>query len=649
MSEATTAEKKYTVCGALSLQRLSAASQFLFESIGTSRCISVAIMFMLLLPAIGVSQNCNCPAYDATTSEVNLEIALLKKNVVQLQSSPNAMCKAKSFEWLAEFFLDEMQLDSAELYFNLAERAFTQTGCSDSVFMLNYKYHAQLFYTRSEFAKAQEYAFKLLKVAESANDTFQLAICNTMIAQLFNQTEQAEKGIIYTRKATLLTDGIHQPRQKTTVLATISRRYLWHYQDTKKTTSLDTAELYARRLLDYSRSQNSNKQIANAYNILQGVAYERGDLKGAIVLLDSSSQYTDPTDIDMLAVNFFDQADILLELKNYPEALRMADSCLYYRKLEENPVFTADCYAIMARIHLESGNYKSAYEYNELADAITDSLRDVEKTKEVTELERKYSQAKNEKTISDLNQAQEISKLNIQLLTAGIAGALLVILLIVVFYRQSVLKNKHARLETEQRLNRARMNPHFFFNTLSSLQTSALKDKDPAKLADLLSMYSKIMRRTLESTYEDLVSVETEVEYLQMYLRLQQFRNNGNFTYSVDVADNLDSSEVQIPAMIIQPFVENAIEHGFNGIDRQGQVGIHFEKRNETLVVTIIDNGAGITKSSTAKTHKSRATEITRDRLFLLNIKHKAQASFEIKNNPGNSGTTVVITLPILY
>jgi sensor histidine kinase YesM len=220
--------------------------------------------------------------------------------------------------------------------------------------------------------------------------------------------------------------------------------------------------------------------------------------------------------------------------------------------------------------------------------------------------------------------------------------------LVVIFFRQKVLKNKQTQLETEQRLNRARMNPHFFFNTLSALQTSALKEKDPLKLADLLSKYSRIMRSTLESTYEDLVSVEDEEQYLLLYLQLQQYRCNDSFTFSIAIDEQIERSEVLLPGMILQPFVENAIEHGFAGIERGGKIDISFGMQNAALVITITDNGAGIADSGSHKEHKSRATEITRDRLSLLNKKHKSHATFAITSNSGKPGTTVTLTLPLL-
>lgn len=598
----------------------------------------------------GIAQdNCNCPSYPSPAEQENSEDAVLKSKMDALGNSTNPFCVAKSAEWLANYYLDEQQYDSSEVYFRKAETYYKQSACNDSVLLGTYKFWAQLYYTKSDFVKSQECCMKLLPCTVASGNKFEEALCYTMIAQLLNQTDQAEEGIIYTRKAMKMVDQIEDPEGRLNILAKLSKRYLWHYQDTKVMSSLDSSELYSTRQLRLAQSLGRTSSMAAAYNNLQGVAYERGDFQKALALLDSAFLYTDKENYPILAVNYFDKADILIEMKQYDEAARMADSSLRYHVLEDNPAFIADAYSLISRINLLKGDYRLAYEYNEKARAITDSIRDVEKIKEVTELEQKYNQVQNEKTISELNQNQEISSLNIKLLTAGIIGALLIVLLVIIFFRQSVLKNKQVQLETEQRLNRARMNPHFFFNTLSALQTSALKEKDPVKMADLLSKYSRIMRSTLESTYDDLVTVEQEEQYLQLYLQLQQFRCNHSFDFVVEIDDALEPSELLMPGMIIQPFVENAIEHGFSGIENGGKLEVRFSAESGSLRVTVTDNGAGIGQGNNPKSHKSRATEITRDRLFLLNKKHKSNAAFEIRNNTGDSGVTVIITLPILH
>ena len=218
------------------------------------------------------------------------------------------------------------------------------------------------------------------------------------------------------------------------------------------------------------------------------------------------------------------------------------------------------------------------------------------------------------------------------------------------FLRQQSLKHKKNILETEQRLNRARMNPHFFFNALTTLQKFALRENDGQAMASNLSKFSNIMRETLESTYKEYVTIEQEMEFLNEYLEVQKIRFPQTFSYEVTADKDLDIDELQIPAMIIQPFVENSIEHGFVGVDYPGKVTVNFTVENKELLIQITDNGKGL--NTTAKEnneHISRASQIIKDRIYLLNIKLKTKAGFSIDNNSTGNGVIVKIHLPLLY
>jgi tetratricopeptide (TPR) repeat protein len=589
------------------------------------------------------AQKCNCPEYYTMKAEWESSEAESKPFVEKLQSSSNKICVAKSYEWLAGEYLDAGSFDTSDIYFQKAESLFKKSNCSDSILLTTYKKWAQLYYTKADFAKAQDYTFKLLKAAESAESPHEIGVCYTMIAQLFNQTGQAEKGIIYTRLAVPFVKKIDTLQKAADLLFKLSKRYLWHYQDTKTKSSLDSSELFSYQQLEIARKLNRSSSIAAVFSNLEGIAWERGDLKKALLFLDSSFKYADSNDFDNLGTNYYDKADILIELKRYTEAKQMADSALHYRKLNGNPAYIAELYeSIFAKIAEETGDYKNAYDYKEAGRVITDSIKNVEKAKQVAELEKKYNQAKNEKTIKELAQQKRIYLL---LALAGLLG----LCLFAVYIRQQLLKNKQKILETEQRLNRARINPHFFFNALSSLQTFALQGSDGKTMAGNLSKFSHIMRETLESTYKEYVTLEQEKDFLTEYLELQKMRFPQKFTYEIKINDDLDADRIMIPSMILQPFVENSIEHGFTGINYPGQAGIQFSKEAKGLLITISDNGKGLANPAKENSeHISRASQIIKDRIYLLNMKLKTKAGFSLDNNPDGKGVSVKIHLPVL-
>ena len=204
-------------------------------------------------------------------------------------------------------------------------------------------------------------------------------------------------------------------------------------------------------------------------------------------------------------------------------------------------------------------------------------------------------------------------------------------------------------MEVEQRLNRARMNPHFFFNTLNSLQTYSMQENKDSKVARYLSKYAKIMRETLESTYKEMNSVEQEVDYLTNYLDIQKLRYPDKFEYHIDVDETVEPNETYVPSMIIQPFIENSIEHGLNTSQETGIINISITTNNNRLLINITDNGSGFTTDKKAREYPSRATQIIKDRLLLLNKKHKTDASYEIGKGKNGVGTSVKIILPLIH
>lgn len=586
--------------------------------------------------------NCNCPEYYTLYSNQDKSIGSNTAAQEKLQASSFSICRAKGFEWIANDYLEKGSFDTAEIFLQKAENTFRESKCSDSVLLTTYKLWAQLYYTRGEFAKSQEYSFKLLQSAEASGSPHEQGVCYTMIAQLFNQTGQAEKGIVYSRKAVAFLDAIDNPVKKADLLFKLSKRYLWHYQDTKTARSLDSSELFSLQQLAIARSINRHSSIAAAFNNLQGIAYEKQDYRKALEFLDSSFAYSDNNNPATLATNYYDKADLLIEIKNYKEAERMADSALAIYQRSQSVAYIGETYELLSRIALAKGDFKKAFEKRELNRAITDSIKNLEKVSLVTELERKYSQAKNEKTIKELAQQKQI-----YLLFA--IAALLAALAVGFFLRQQSLKHKQKIMETEQRLNRSRMNPHFFFNTLASLQSFALQGNDGKSIASSISKFSHIMRETLESTYKEYVTIAQEIEFLEEYLSLQQVRFPTKFTYRLLADDDLDPDDILIPSMIIQPFVENSIEHGFAGIEYPGQIEVKFKKEKKELLVEVLDNGIGLNyPEKSLNVHISRASQIIKDRIYLLNIKLKTKAGFTIDNNKEGRGVLVHIHLPLI-
>ncbi|MFN0081772.1 MAG: histidine kinase, partial [Ferruginibacter sp.] len=553
-------------------------------------------------------------------------------------------CTPRFYEWQAEMHLLNREYDSTELCLQKAFDFYKKSSCSEMTYLNYYRVITLLSQQLGNYTRAIDMSFKMLPLTEGENYKYERATCLLLISQAFNKMKVSEKGIEYARKALPLIQQLNIPYQKAEQLNDLAKRYLWRYQDTKEIKLLDSAEQFTNTQIAISKQGKYLTLLSYGYNKMNGYAHERGNYSKALLYIDSSLYlHESMDDLPQKATDYGDKADVFMEMGNYKEASRFADSCLRLNQLNKNPELIANAYALIYQINNRSGNYKNAIDAMNSYLEINDSLVNVEKVKNINELEKKYNQAKNENKIKDLDKKKQLY------FFLAIAG-LLAALAIAFYLRQQSLKHKKNILETEQRLNRARMNPHFFFNALTTLQKVALRDNDGQAMASNLSKFSNIMRETLESTYKEYVTIEQEMEFLNEYLEVQKIRFPQTFSYEVNADKDLDIDELQIPAMIIQPFVENSIEHGFVGADYPGKVSVNFTKDNKDLLIQITDNGKGL--NTTAKEnneHISRASQIIKDRIYLLNIKLKTKAGFSIDNNSTGNGVIVKIHLPLLY
>ncbi|AEM70723.1 putative signal transduction histidine kinase [Allomuricauda ruestringensis DSM 13258] len=199
-------------------------------------------------------------------------------------------------------------------------------------------------------------------------------------------------------------------------------------------------------------------------------------------------------------------------------------------------------------------------------------------------------------------------------------------------------------------VKRAQMNPHFFFNSLSSIQHLILINNKTAAL-NYLTKFGKLARNVLESSYQTTVTLADEIELLHSYLELESLRFDNAFSYTITVDDPIDLDSVEIPLMLVQPFVENAIIHGLVGKkDGEKTLELRFLQEGEYYVIEIEDNGIGRQYfKSEEDRKKSRGMEITKKRLKMLDKSDQHKNTIEIidkfDSNSQPSGTKVTIRL----
>ncbi len=201
---------------------------------------------------------------------------------------------------------------------------------------------------------------------------------------------------------------------------------------------------------------------------------------------------------------------------------------------------------------------------------------------------------------------------------------------------------------------RAQMNPHFIFNSLNSINTFILKN-DQENATDYLSKFSQLVRLILDNSRTEWVLLENELKALKLYVELETLRFDKAFTYTICIDPDVLSSQVVVPPLIIQPYVENAIWHGLLHRKRPGgKIAIDIWKENNELKVQITDNGVGRVEAAKLESkknirHKSHGMKITAERLAIVNEVYKMNAAITVTDFPDTatrvSGTKVLLSI----
>jgi len=564
----------------------------------------------------------------------------------KLLNYKNSACIIFYQGWMAQIAIAEKNTGAARLFLAEEEKLLKEKNCNQDLYVRHYSTLARMYMELNQHDSLVITGLKGIDAATKAKDYYGLSRANTDLAAAFSSIGQTTKAIFYYRNAMAaakLQDKV--PSLVASVATRLANSYLELFKISKKAVYADSAAILGLEALTIAEKSKDFLAFLEANETMAGYSLQTGKTADAIryaeVIINSSPRGVHLFD-RITYTGFSKKAAALYQLKKYVESGIMADSALQYATAF-NPQMMIDAYEnIYQAAKASSNNTRGLAAYEKMV-SIRDSLFSVEKNKAITELEKKYNQAKNENTIRDLAKMKQIYFL------LAIAG-ILALLAIGFYVRQQSLKHKKIVLETEQRLNRARMNPHFFFNTLTSIQKLVLQEKNGEVMAGNLARFSNIMRETLESTYKEYISIEQEIEFLTQYLEVQKVHFPGTFTYEITTDKELECDELLIPPMIIQPFVENSIEHAFAGLSYTGEIKVSFQKKNKELLIIITDNGKGLPSPDQKNNeHISRATQIIRDRIYLLNRKLKTKAAYQISNCENKQGAQVTIQLPLIY
>lgn len=494
--------------------------------------------------------------------------------------------------------------------------------------------------------EAMSYALKALDIAQKNKLKLPEMAGLIAVSSLFHKIGDYAEAINYSHQALAKSLADNNKLAASKCYANLA---IFHNAAMKQ----DSAAFYQSKAIELNRELKNYEGLVNNLVILSAINSDLGNIKAAIINLEEADKICNEMNFDLqrfeILINFCYAYN---KEKRYAEAIAKADELIALSSKKGRVDKLSKAYKEKYKALYGLGKYKEATEWLEKSIAISDSLKKEENEKNLQQLLVKYETEKKEEEIKRMTTEAQVKDLlirqrNIQLVSV-VVGVVVLLGLALLLFRNYKIKKEFELLDLKQRFYRAQINPHFLFNALGSVQGFFYDKTDPNKAAGYLSRLSKLMRQILENTFDNQVSLAEEKTLMENYLEIQKVRMGNRFDYEIEMDDDL--RDVLIPSMITQPFLENAVEHGFKELsDRKGKISILISEVDNALQMKIEDNGTGLSEKKEPSEHKSRAMDITWERLKLLGKTKKKNANFEVIDNAANGGVgvTVLINLPI--
>lgn len=482
--------------------------------------------------------------------------------------------------------------------------------------------------------------FKGYELAKSDNlPTYATALA-VNLSTIYERLCQYEKALQYSQEAVYWSEQINYKigKYKALIINTNMSLLLG---------KVDSAEGYLKALEAEALEGKNNVWEPAIENLKGKIALQKGDLDTAIQHHNLAKKLAEEVDARGEVLNaLLGTIDYTFQKEAYIQCLVYMDKALSFKLLPKNEFHILEMKHV---IHKKLGNPDFAYETLQKSKIIQDSIHSLERLGHLASIEADYELRDKESRIERLefqNQISEQKNQRNQLIIIALAIFLLLLGgLGYYFSRHERLKLEKGLAEVKQALLRLQINPHFIFNTLNSIQSSFLQQNEE-KTIYLFGKFSSLMRQVLQNSTSAFVPLSDEIELLINYLELEKIRSNNKFDYQVDIEDGIDIYEAQVPSMILQIFIENAIWHGVGPKESRGNIRIVVNQEEGRHKITVEDDGVGRSfslkhKSKDQKNKKSLGTDLVYQRIQQLNRKFGRGMQLNIRDRASQSGTRV--------
>lgn len=430
------------------------------------------------------------------------------------------------------------------------------------------------------------------------------------------------------------------------------------------------AKLYFNNSLNLAGKENKKRAVEEQVKVAEFNS-DNADYESEIVLRKQAIKGIKAIEKDSVIPN---ESPITSQKQNYKigNAYLLNDdienAIPYFEKSNEEADEKGDLEVKMdvtrklSEVNFRSGNIEKGKEYIEEFGLVVDEVyaKKVQEISRAARLSRNIAEQQNRITSLESDRALSKSKYELtqeryksqQNLIYSLIGGLVLLLIAGYFMFKYIKQQRLANNLLALKSLRSQMNPHFIFNALNSVN-SFIATNDERTANKYLSDFSQLMRSVLENSEEDFIPLNKEIELLDLYTKLEHFRFQDKFDYSIEVDKTIDVEGFQIPPMLLQPYIENAVWHGLRYKTEKGHLNIAINpKAKDEITITISDDGIGRKRSKALKTEhqkkqNSKGMNNIKKRVAILNemYKDKVDVTIEDFHDLEDAGTKVVVTL----
>nr|WP_228027931.1 histidine kinase [Costertonia aggregata] len=593
-------------------------------------------------------------------TNIEKSIDFITQSIAQLGKRANKKELGKSLSKLGEVYQYHQQYDLAITSFNDALEAHKSTRTTLEL--------GKTYILNKNFDNARKLLLPLLKIKDLV--PFQRVVLYENLGDAFKGLGETNKAVSYYNEGLTIARKNQIDPKLTDLNSKIADAY-------SKDNRLVEAEGYYGNSLKLATQQapqralQEKEKVADFYN-------KKGDYDNEIQLRKNSldevkklkkpvvANRTAPIQADTITAQRINYkiGNAYAVQNKFDEAIPYLERSIVEADSEDDLVVQKDATRKLSEVYRYKGDYTKALEELQNYVALVDTLysrkeqeisRAARFNREIAikqnrisglEQERELSQSKYDLALTEQELIQQNNRIQKWVIYSLIFGLILMGLAAFFFYRSNQ-QQKFANNLLALKSLRSQMNPHFIFNALNSVNNYIAKS-DERSANRYLSEFSTLMRAVLENSEEDFIPLSKELELLKLYVKLEHSRFPDKFEYTIDIDSNLDVAAFQIPPMLLQPYIENAIWHGLRYKEEKGFLKIDLRQEDaETIRISITDNGIGRKKSAELKTQnqkkqKSKGMGNIKKRVAILNDMYKDKVDVRISDlETDGSGTRV--------